>query len=327
MAGSIWVVMVNYRTASLAIDCLRSLAPQVAGLPHFHTVIVDNASGDGSARTLAETIARDGWHEWASVLPLDRNGGFSSGINAAIAQALVAAPRVEYLVFLNPDTVLHRDAVRALVDFMERHPRAGIAGSRLENTQGSPECSAHRAPSPIGELVSAARLGLLNRALRRYVVTLSMPDAAQECDWVSGASFIVRRQVLHDIGGFDEGYFLYFEEVDFCLRARKAGWQVWFVPESRVTHLEGASTGIRDRQHRRPKYWYDSRRRYFLTYFGVPGLIAADLLWVVGRASLVVRRALKLGSGGPDREPKWFGIDLLWNDLRSLFGGKLWGKS
>ena len=146
-----------------------------------------------------------------------------------------------------------------------------------------------------------------------------MREAAHECDWVSGASLMVRREVFEEIGLFDEGYFLYFEEADFCMRAHTAGWKIWFVPESRVVHIEGASTGIRNVRQRRPRYWYDSRRRYFVKHFGVFGLILADVLWVVGRTSLALRRMLRLGSGGSEQDPKWFAFDLLWSDLRSLF--------
>jgi GT2 family glycosyltransferase len=168
-------------------------------------------------------------------------------------------------MFLNPDTIVRGGAIRALVDFMDSHQRVGIAGSRLENAEGAAECSAHIAPSPLGELESGARLGILSRALHRYTVSPPMREAAHQCDWVSGASLIVRRKVFEEIGALDEGYFLYFEEVDFCLRAQKAGWRIWFVPESRVVHLEGASTGIRNIVRRRPQYW-TTRRRYFVKF-------------------------------------------------------------
>jgi len=178
----------------------------------------------------------------------------------------------------------------------------------------------------LGELESGAHLGILSRAMIRYMVTPPMQETAHECDWVSGASMMVRREVFEQIGLLDEGYFLYFEEADFCLRARKAGWQIWFVPESRVVHLEGAATGIQQTTRRRPAYWYNSRRRYFIKHLGVTGLILADALWTVGRTSLVLRRLFRLGSGGDGLgDPKWFAFDLLWGDLRSLFSGKSGG--
>jgi len=220
--------------------------------------------------------------------------------------------------------VCRRGAIRALVDFMEAHPRVGIAGSRIEDVAGTVECSAHNAPSPLGELESSARLGVLTRALGHRAVSPPVQEMAHECEWVSGASLMVRRQVFDRIGLLDEGYFLYFEEADFCQRARKAGWEVWFVPGSRVIHLEGASTGIRSMEHRRPGFWYDSRRRFFIKHFGISGLVFADALWALGRASLLLRRLLRLGYGGMNQDPKWLAFDLLWGDLLSILTGRAW---
>lgn len=323
MTGGIWVVIVNYRTADLAIDCLHSIAGQISELPELHAVVVDNASGDGSVEKLEKTIDRENWHGWASVLSQNRNGGFASGNNAGIRKALRSTSHVDYVMLLNPDTIVHMGAIRALFDRMKSHKHIGIAGSLLENANGTVDCSAHNAHSPLGELVSGARLGILSRMLQRYAVSQPMRETAHECDWVSGASLIVRREVFEEIGLLDEGYFLYFEEADFCLRTQNAGWKIWFVPESRVVHLEGASTGIQNVKRRRPQYWYDSRRRYFVKHFGVFGLILADLLWVAGRTFLALRRVLRLDSGGNEQDPKWFVFDLLWGDLRSFFTGRV----
>jgi GT2 family glycosyltransferase len=251
----------------------------------------------------------------------DRNGGFSYGNNVGIGAALAASDKVDYVLLLNPDTVVYPRAIRALVEFMDANPGAGIAGSLLENASGEVECSAHHAPSPLGELEVGARLGVLSRLLSRYVVSPPSRAEAHECDWVSGASLIVRRSLLEQLGPMDEGFFLYFEEVDYCCRARNAGWSVWFVPESRVVHLEGAATGIRTARKRRPRYWYDSRRRFFVKHHGVAGLLAADALWAIGRLSFLARRFLHLG-GKDGQDPKWFMFDLLWGDLRAVLTGE-----
>lgn len=327
MAGRIQIVIVNYRTADLAVDCLRSIAEQIAQIPGLRAIVVDNASGDGSVEKLAGAIDRERWSSWTSVLPLGRNGGFSFGNNAGIREALRSTCTVDYVMLLNPDTVVRDRAIHALIEFMDTHLPVGIAGSGLENAGGGAECSAHNAFTPLGELESGARSGILSRALHRYAVTPPIQDVAHECDWVSGASLIVRREVFEEIGLLDEGYFLYFEEADFCLRARKAGWKIWFVPESRVVHLEGASTGIQNIVRRRPRYWYDSRRRYFVKHFGVFGLVLADALWAMGRTSLALRRMLQLGSGGSEQDPQWFAFDLLWGDFRSFFTRKVLGMS
>jgi GT2 family glycosyltransferase len=134
---------------------------------------------------------------------------------------------------------------------------------------------------------------------------------------------IVRRAVLEQIGLMDEGYFLYFEEADFCWRAKAAGWEIWHVPESRVMHLEGASTGIRTKARRRAKYWYDSRRRFFVKHYGVTGLAMADILWTLGRTTLLFRRLFGLGGGSGGEDPAYFMYDLLWGDLKSFLTGQV----
>ncbi len=323
--GNAWIVIVNYRTAELAIDSLRALSAQVADLAGGRVVVVDNDSGDGSTERLSSAIECEGWSGWADVMPLGRNGGFAYGNNAGIRAALASADHIDYVMLLNPDTVVRDGALKALVEFMEGHPHAGIAGSLLENADGGVECSAHRIHSPLSELEAGTRLGLLSRVLRRYVVSGCPGPETHQCDWVSGASLIVRRAVIEQVGLMDEGYFLYFEEVDFCWRVKQAGWEVWYVPQSRVMHLEGASTGIRVKAKRRAKYWYDSRRRFFVKHYGVSGLALADMLWTLGRVTLLLRRLLGLGGGNAGDDPALFMSDLLWGDLKALLTGQVWG--
>ena len=229
-------------------------------------------------------------------------------------------------LLLNPDTVCRPGAVSALVQFMEQHPRAGISGSRLEDPDGTPQCSAHQMITPLSELIESARLRPLSRVFRRHVVSPPL-DATrtQQHDWVSGASFMVRREVFEQVGLLDDGYFLYFDEVDFCRRAALAGWETWYVPDSRVVHLEGQATGISQQRRRRGQWWYDSRRRFFIKSYGVTGLIVADALWAVGRLSLLVRSALGLGGGGLASDPLYYSRDLLWGDLKALMSGRVRG--
>lgn len=320
-----WIVIVNYRTAELVIDCLASLAGQIQGAGKVRVVVADNDSGDDSAARVSAAIEREGWSAWAEVMALDRNGGFAYGNNAGIRKAIASSESVDYLMLLNPDTVVRDGAIRALTDFMDTHPEAGIAGSELENADGSIEYAAHGFPSPLGELEGAARLGVLSRWLHRDSTDDLARDAARRCDWVSGASMIIRRQVVEDIGLMDEGYFLYFEEVDLCRRARDCGWQCWYVPASRVIHLEGAATGIRAAARRRAGYWYESRRRYFVKSHGVAGLVLADLLWSLGRLSFLIRKFLHLGARGQtDSDPKWYMYDLLWGDMKAILSGRAW---
>ncbi len=320
---SIVIVIVNFKTANLVVDCLRSLASELVDVPGARVLVVDNASNDDSIERLAAAIEHESWHAWVHLLVAESNLGFSAGNNIGIRYALYSNCPPAYFMLLNPDTIVRPRAVSTLLGFLEANPEVGVAGSLLENADGTIDRSAHSAPTPLGELESAARLGILSRLLHKYMVSPPMRTVAHKCDWVSGASLIVRREVFEDIGGLDEGYFLYFEEVDFCTRARLAGWDIWFVPASRVVHLEGAATGIRNPAKRRPAYWYDSRRRYFVKHSGVLSLILADLLWAVGRASLVLRCIIWRRTGDLAMDPKRFALDLLGGDLHALFAGRL----
>jgi N-acetylglucosaminyl-diphospho-decaprenol L-rhamnosyltransferase len=318
-----WIITINYRTADLVIESLRALALQKAALGGGRVVVVDNASGDGSGEKISHAIQFENWSSWISFVQADRNGGFAFGNNIGFTQALSAADHVDYILLLNPDSLARQGAIERLVNFMDLHSHVGIAGSRLENIDGDIECSAHTFHSPISELLEGARLSFLSKYLSAYEVTPPLRDEAHRCDWVSGSSMIIRRKVIEDIGVMDEGFFLYFEEVDFFQRAAKAGWQTWYVPESIVMHIEGASTGIKSTK-RRPAYWYNSRRRYFVKHYGVTGLITADLLLSIGRLSFWLRRLLRLGAQGQQQDPKWFMFDLLWSDLRAILTGKIW---
>ena len=318
------IVIVNFRTADLAIECLASIAPQARWLGGGRVIVIDNHSSDGSVESIADAIQKYQWGAWSGVVPLSRNGGFSFGNNAGIACALASAVPFSCVLLLNPDAALCEGALEQLLAFMAAFPKVGIAGCRIENGRGSTERSAHHMPRAIDELHEGARLGILERALQPARAALPSNDAPYPCDWVSGAGMMIRREVIDQIGLFDEGFFLYFEEVDFCRRAKAAGWEVWYAPPSTIVHLEGASTGIKKSNLRRPAYWFASRRRFFVKAYGIGTLFLADALRTVGRLSFLLRKALRLGSATRyDGTPPHFMRDLLWGDIKALFNGEL----
>jgi N-acetylglucosaminyl-diphospho-decaprenol L-rhamnosyltransferase len=315
------IVIVNYRTPGLVVDCLRSLADEIATLRGVRVQVVDNASADGSVEALREAIKTNGWGSWASILRLQQNDGFASGNNAAI-RSLVASGRLSrYVLLLNPDTIVKSRALHELREFMDANPDVGIAGARLENASGQVQRSAHRKPTPLGELEVAARLGVLSTLLAHYVVSPPVRGEIHGCDWVSGAAMMVRREVFEQVGLLDDRYFLYFEEVDLCVRARQRGWQICYVPTSHVVHLEGSATGARGNCHR-SAYWLQSRQRFFVKHYSMSGLILADILWFLGRVILYVRQLFRLAKVEAN-EPSCFARDLLCGDIMALLTGRL----
>lgn len=317
------VVIVNYRTPDLTIDCLRSLVSEVRSLPGTRVIVSDNDSGDGSVEKIGTAIETEGWGDWVSLMPLERNGGFAFGNNAVIRPILQSTNPPPYFLLLNPDTIVRPGALQALIDFMDEHPNVGIAGSRLEEPDGTPQCSAFRFHTVFSELDSGLNLGIVSKLLSRWVVWPPIPEEVSQTDWVAGASMIIRREVFEAVGLMDEEYFMYYEEMDFCLQAKKAGWSCWYVPQSRVVHLVGQSSGVTDTKRppkRRPQYWFDSRRRYFLKNYGWLYTALADAIWASSFALWRLRRAIQ---GKPDTDPPQVLSDFLRNSVffkRSLSG-------
>src|SRR5262249_35439808 len=143
------IVIVNYQTADLTIDCLRSLVGEIDS--GARVVVTDNFSNDGSPQKIASTIDQNNWRQWATLLPLDRNAGFAAGNNSAIAPALKSADPPQYVLLLNPDTLVRPGAMRALLRFMDENPHVGVAGSRLEDLDGTPQRSSFRFPGLASE--------------------------------------------------------------------------------------------------------------------------------------------------------------------------------
>lgn len=297
------VSIVAWRSADLTIDCLRSIAaelrresfetptrgPDAASAPPEGSdggaqlplvVVVDNDSRDGTAERVERAIQDEGWGRWARLVRAPRNGGFAYGNNVAIRAALSERPALRYVQLLNPDTLVRPAAFRILIDFLDSHPGVGIAGGRSEFPDATPQICCFRLPSLLNEFSGYLGLGMVDRLLGRWVTLLGLPSEPMPVGWVSGAHMLIRREVLDTIGLMDEGYFLYFEETDFTLRAHRAGWGCWHVPASRIVHLVGQSSAVTawaPRPNRLPVYWFDSRRRYFVLNHGRVYAVLTDL--------------------------------------------------
>lgn len=276
------IVIVSFRSAGLTIDCLHSVEKERA-MPgaSIRAIVVDNASGDFPV--LARAVEDNGWGSWVTVILAPFNGGFAYGNNLGMRLVMERHPP-DYFLLLNPDTQVRPGAIGTLADFLESHPQVGIAGSSFENPDGSEWPIAFRFPTLASELCAALDIGPVTRMLGRWAVARQMSPMAQPVDWICGASMMIRPEVLRAIGGFDESYFLYFEETDFCLRARQAGFPTWYVPASRVMHVAGQSTGVtvrNARPRRLPQYWFESRRRYYAMAYGIGSAIRIDLLVLI----------------------------------------------
>jgi GT2 family glycosyltransferase len=304
-------IIVNYRTATHAVAATESLVRALADIDG-HIVVVDNDSRDGSYELLTKEVADRGWQERVEVIRAPRNGGFGYGNNLAIRRAYDSGSPPDFFFLMNPDAIAEPGAVSALADFLDDHPDVGIAGSRIYGPNGEPHTSAFRFPSPLGELEAGLKLGLATRALSRWVVAPGGRTSSGPADWVSGASFMVRRWVFEAIGLFDEDYFLYFEEIDLCARARRHGFTTYYVHESAVCHEGAIATRMSDTTRRVPPYWFASRRRFFRKNHGTATLVTANALFAMGHALWRVRRRIQRK---PDRDPPRFLLDFLRHNL------------
>ena len=296
-------IIVNHRRPELVVQGLESLRTELADIGGGSRVTVTDASGDGSDDKIAAAIEERGFGSWVTLMRLSKNGGYGYANNQAIQAALASPDPPEYFYLLNPDAYVHPGAVRELLRFMEQRPDIGLAGSQQEQPDGSINRSAFRFPSVRSELIQGSRLGVLKRLFRDAEIAPPPPEHAGPTDWLSGASLLVRRQVFETAGLFDDTFFLYYEETDLCLRARRLGYRCWYVPTSRVVHLEGQSTGVTDSRSaptRLPRYWFESRRHYFMKNHGPWKTRVADVAWTLGYVSWRARRRLQ---GKADDDP------------------------
>lgn len=319
------VIIVNYKTAKLACKAIESLAQERQYLPNLRIAVIDNDSPDNSFDEISAYINSKAYHDWTCIQRAGENGGYAYGNNLGFKYFSEQKDAVDFYWLLNPDTHVRPKAGLHLANFLKENGPA-IAGSRLEDEDGTPQISAFNFPNSLSETLSGFGLGILDRIFNDHLVTRSVTDNAEAVDWVAGASLMISAEVFNKIGLMDQKYFLYFEEVDYCLNIQRLGFICWYVPSSKVVHEVGAATGISDvrkSQPRRPQYWFDSRRRYFLKNFSVLSFIAADLGWAIGYASWYLRKFLTR-SEDLNRQPPYLMSDLLKNSLLNPF---LWGRN
>lgn len=306
-APRLLVIVLNYRTAQMT---LRAVEAALADMPEgAELVLVDNASGDGSAALLQEAVTQRGWDADGKVRFIQSavNGGFGAGNNIGLRQKMTDGSVPDYFYILNSDAFPDRGCIAGLLRHMQITPKAGMVGSHVRGEDDMPHTTAFRFPTIAGEFEGGARLGPISRALHRSIIAPPLPDRTCQVDWVAGASVMMRAQMLDDIGLFDEDFFLYFEETDLCNRAARAGWERWYMPEVGVVHIGSVSTGMKEWQ-RMPAYWFASRRTYFCKNHG---RAYAALAWAARLAGGSIHALRTTLSGQPSQDPAYFLRDLL----------------
>jgi GT2 family glycosyltransferase len=227
------VILVSWNTRDLLRSCIGSLV----GGSHqrlARVIVVDNASSDGSAAMVLSEFPR------VDVIASGTNTGYAAGNNLGLNAATGS-----YVLLLNPDTEIPAGAVDTLAGFLDEHPGAGVVAPQLVGFDGQIQRSCRSFPSPgalFYEKLGASRLARIFPGLGAYRMAGWAHDTERQVDQPMGTALMVRRQAVHDVGGMDEQFPLFFNEVDWLYRIKHAGWEVWFTPSARVRHLGGAST-------------------------------------------------------------------------------------
>ena len=246
------IILVNYNGVDVIVDCLRSLQQFLHTIP-YEIIVVDNASQDGSPDLIESNFPQ------VQLLQEQKNWGFGVGNNLAAKVA-----KGEFLFLLNTDTQLTSDILPSLIRLMKEYPDVGIIGPKLLNPDESLQLSTAWKISIAGEYKTLQQLKAYENPQHRAAVEQKF-EAAQAVDIVVGAAFLIRKSLFDQLGGFDETFFMYFEESDLCQRARELGWKVLYTPEVSVIHIRGYSVDkVSDRmnlEYRKSQLYYYQKHR------------------------------------------------------------------
>lgn len=280
--AAVSVIIVNWNTRALLAQCIESVRTTAAG--DVEIVVVDNASADGSVAMVRECFPA------ARLLANAENRGFAAANNQA-----VAATDRPFILLLNSDAELTVGTLAALVDVLAQQPRAAAVGAQLRDFDGSFQASHAAFPSLAQSLLVQSGVGRLLYGAW-YPNDGPRADAtACSVDWVGGACVLVRRSAFDAVGGFDESYFLYSEEMDLCYRLRAAGWQVWYQPAAVARHRGGGSSSGTSRE----ALLYGSQVRFFRKHYGAPAAaLLKSEIYAFTAIKRVVHGLLHLGSRG-----------------------------
>lgn len=296
MTYEIAISIINFRTAELTLQCVKSVLADMTGI-NGHIVVVDNLSEDGSDDVIEAWIAAQSEDVPVTLVRSSTNSGFSGGHNQGIAGA-----EADYFLVLNSDAILRPGFLKSILANARAHPQTGIIAPRIEYENGRVQDNCFRFPSPLSELIRSARTGPVTRVFKRYETSLGADPVPDNIEWASFACILLKSDMIRELGPMDEGYFLYFEDTEYCKRARSAGWRIRQEPQAVAVHYRGGSGPVKTlnaARARLPKYFYSSRTRFFYQAYGWFGLVAANLMWYLGRiihhmTRLLGRRASRM---------------------------------
>lgn len=280
------IIIINYKTPDLVTAVLKSLETEI-NPETMQVIVVDNDSGDGSLDILSHWVQQNRATNWVRLIDAGQNTGFSGGNNIGIN----SIKSKQYLL-LNSDTVVRSGAIKLLTDGANKDPKVGMVSPRLEWEDATPQESCFRFHTPMSELITSASTSVITKLFSKYVVPQPIVEQPNFYQWTSFACVLIKAEVLEQIGLLDEEFFMYFEDVEFSYRAVKADWKILNIPHAHVVHLRGGSSPLKSQaklRKRLPRYFYESRTRYFYLLYGYGGLFAANILWSLGSVIALVR--------------------------------------
>jgi len=296
------VVIINYKTPEMLIDCLESLLPEMQGI-NAKIVVVDNFSQDNSLLLIQQWIDEKAVGDLVMLIASTENSGFSGGNNTG-----VSAVNAAYYLLLNSDTLVRQGAIALMLEAAGDNSEVGLVSPRLEWPDATPQTSCFRFHTPISQLIGSANTGLITSLLKQYNVPYAVSNQRGFYDWTSFACVLVRAEVFKDVGLMDDGYFMYYEDVAFAYHAKQAGWKVLNIPDAHVVHLRGGSSPVKSQaklRKRLPRYYYESRTRFFYQVYGRLGLLMANILWTLGWGISTLRRLLASSFKASVSEFQW----------------------
>ncbi|MCE1274992.1 MAG: glycosyltransferase family 2 protein [Chlorobiales bacterium] len=315
------VIIVSYNTRDILKQCLESLFMHTQGL-EMEVFVVDNDSHDGSASMVKNEFPE------VRLIANRENMGFAAANNQAFSLV-----RGRYIVLLNPDAFVKPASIANGLKFMDATPDCGLCGGKVLSPEGRLEPSARRFPSPLSKLFTLAGLSAKfpdSTLFNRHEFGGFAHDKPIEVDWVPGTFSIVRKEMLDSIGGFDNRFYIYYEETDLCLRAKKAGWKIYYIPDAAVTHIGGASSKTRkdktfdDKAAQVLSFRMRSEWLYYRKNKGVAGVAASagtELLWYAVR--LVKNMVFRSGDAASKRATAVAVIRQILRSLRDTRFGRV----